>query len=317
MIDKVAPEADYLTETQVAQLLRAINPRRVGTYEKNAKLKLAHVEAYELRAHLNRILGFARWSEDVLDQQFVFHREEERQGNNGPYTMHTVVYRSIVRLTVCAPSGKTLATYTEGATGDATGSTLADTHDQALKTSASQAFKRCCANLGDQFGLSLYAKGSRAALVKQTLLMPDVAPASEGVDEHVEESVPEDDTVTPEPETRQTNNPTHPSVPVTPPAPVDHPVPPEQEVSPDKEAERRAKAAQEVRDQALAGPQDDTTPNRFLSHLTGVALKGGLLQERVSNAFGAEVTLKVFLEECLKNTARGKQGSPAPEAAAR
>ena len=55
--------------------------------------------------------------------------------------------------------------YTEWAAGDATNPTLADAHDQAIKTAESQAFKRCAVNLGDQFGLSLYKNGSTDATV--------------------------------------------------------------------------------------------------------------------------------------------------------
>jgi len=60
--------SSYLTGEQIAQLLKAINPLRVG---KNAKGH-SHVEAYEIRAHLNRLFGFARWSADVLDQRLGF-----------------------------------------------------------------------------------------------------------------------------------------------------------------------------------------------------------------------------------------------------
>jgi hypothetical protein len=61
------------------------------------------------------------------------------------------------------------ASYTEWAAGDATNPTLADAHDQAIKTAESQAFKRCAVNLGDQFGLSLYKNGSTAASVGEVI----------------------------------------------------------------------------------------------------------------------------------------------------
>lgn len=181
----------YLTREQVDQLLKAINPLRVGKDGKG----FSHVEAYELRAHLNRIFGFARWSEEVTEQVLIFESE-----SNGRWT---VCYRSIVKVTVCSPCcGSWLATYTEGATGEAKNQpSRGDAHDLALKTSQSQAFKRAVVNLGDQFGVSLYAgwtcaecKGNNrkcsaclgsgvpkdAALVRATIVMPATAKGESG-----------------------------------------------------------------------------------------------------------------------------------------
>lgn len=172
----------YFTDAQLGQLLRPINSARVGKDGKG----FAHVEAYEIRAHLNRILGFARWSEEVLEQTMVF----EDSTVDGNRTKWTVCYRSLLRLTVCDPAGHPLAVYTEGATGDATNMpSRADAHDMALKTSQSQAFKRAAMNLGDQFGLSLYNKGSMRPLVVRTLLWEppaaDEAQPAAGPDEHI------------------------------------------------------------------------------------------------------------------------------------
>jgi hypothetical protein len=85
--------------------------------------------------------------------------EREVSGKDGK-TRWNVIYRA--RCTVDVGGG---ALYTEWAAGDATNPTLADAHDQAIKTAESQAFKRCAMNLGDQFGLSLYRNGSTDATV--------------------------------------------------------------------------------------------------------------------------------------------------------
>lgn len=172
----------YLHDNQIEQLLRPINGTRVSKDGKG----FSHVEAYEIRAHLNRIFGIARWSEEVLAQELVF---ETSTGTEKP--KWTVCYRSLVRLTVFDPHGGQLATYTEGATGDATNMpSRADAHDMALKTSQSQAFKRAAVNLGDQFGLSLYNKGSLRPLVMRTLVGMPTAQAEteteESVDAHID-----------------------------------------------------------------------------------------------------------------------------------
>lgn len=174
--------SDYFTPAQHAQLLKPINPARVGRDGKG----FSHVEAYEIRAHLNRVVGFARWSADLIDKQLVF--EDGKEGR------WSVCYLATVRLTIDAPDGTFLATYTEAATGEAKNQpSRGDAHDLAVKTAESQAFKRCAVNLGDNFGLSLYAKGSLAPLVKATLMAPDSgtpAAATEPVDAHITEPLP-------------------------------------------------------------------------------------------------------------------------------
>lgn len=169
-----SPETDrrlgdsYLSETQVSHLLGPINPQRVARANGQS-----HVEAYEIRAHLNRIFGIARWDEQVIDQQLVYEERIEpgTLKPNDPHVRWSVLYRTLVRLDVRAPDGTHLATYTEGATGEAINQPHRhEAHDLALKTSQSQALKRCAVNLGDQFGLSLYRKGSTAQLVQGTLV---------------------------------------------------------------------------------------------------------------------------------------------------
>jgi Rad52/22 family double-strand break repair protein len=192
----------YLSYAQVAKLLEPINEKRVSTDGKG----FSHVEAYELRAQMTRLFGFARWSEDVTEQALIFEDErtllkkdyKTKQPIPGTeYQAWTVAYRSVVRVTVCAPDGTILCTYTEGATGEASNQpSRGDAHDLALKTSQSQAFKRAVVNLGDAFGISLYRKGSTQALVFRTLVAPtegNKAPEPEhraDVDAHITETLP-------------------------------------------------------------------------------------------------------------------------------
>lgn len=154
--------SQYLTEEQVAKLLEPIHPRRVSTRD-----GMAYVEAHDVKAHLTRIFGFARWSSDVIDQQLIAERQV--QTKNGKDAFY-VCYRSIVRLTICAPDGTVLATYTEGHVGDSTHPTQGDAHGNALTNSESYALKRCAIALGDQFGLSLYNRGQTSKIVGKTLV---------------------------------------------------------------------------------------------------------------------------------------------------
>ena len=153
----------YLTNEQQTQLLKPINPLRVAHAQ-----GLSHLEAWDVRAHLNRILGFARWSADLLNIEMLY---EDKTTTRSGTSAWSVGYRATMRLTICAPDGSTLATYTEAAAGGPMPNpSRADCHDMAIKTAESQALKRCATNLGDQFGLSLYDEGRTDAVVLATLL---------------------------------------------------------------------------------------------------------------------------------------------------
>lgn len=148
-----------LTSEQVSQLLKPIDPARVGTDGKG----FAHVEAWDVRRTMNQIFGFAGWSAEVVRMELVSEREvQTRQGKPA----WNVIYRAQCVLRIGEAFGDA-ATYTEWAAGDATNPVLADAHDQAIKTAESQAFKRSAVNLGDQFGLSLYKNGSTDATVRE------------------------------------------------------------------------------------------------------------------------------------------------------
>ena len=176
-----APHGPYLTPEQVAVLLRPIAPSRVAVMSQGGT-RLSYVEAWDIRAHLNRIFGFGRWSADVIDLHGIYEEQVASQaqgGGSGSRPRWTCAYRATVRLTVNAPDGTVLATYTEAAAGSPMGPMpdRADAHDMAMKTAESQAFKRCAANLGTQFGLSLYDNGSTDDVVRRTLVGGEPEPA--------------------------------------------------------------------------------------------------------------------------------------------
>lgn len=156
-------QASYLTDKQVEQLLAPINPRRVQDLK-----GMAYVAQHDVRAHMNRIFGFARWSTQVIATDFIF--EEEVTTSKGGAAWKTG-YRAVVRVEIHAADGTVLATYEDAhVSGNAPQPDRAEAHALALTSAVSTAFKRACTNLGDQFGLSLYEKGQRSALVKGTLV---------------------------------------------------------------------------------------------------------------------------------------------------
>jgi hypothetical protein len=183
MVPRVRPPQNpsYLTENQVNTLLRRLHPSRIER-RTVAGMQLSYLNQADVRAHLTRMFGFARWSADVLDTQLLFEETfQARDPKTGvlrvdkydePIMHWYVAWRVTLRLTICAPDGEWLATYTETAIGGATLPQRHEALDMALKTAESDALKRSAANLGDQFGLGLYQKGSTKPIVGVTLNHP-------------------------------------------------------------------------------------------------------------------------------------------------
>lgn len=142
-----------LNQAQIEQLLKGINPNRVAQRRGGGGKSLSYVEAFDIKAHMIRIFGYAEWNWDVTAADLVFEEHDGRNWNVG--------YRVIGRLTIHS----TGATYTEAAVGIASLPSRGEAHDMAVKTGESDAFKRAAINLGDQFGLSLYKNGQTSPVV--------------------------------------------------------------------------------------------------------------------------------------------------------
>jgi len=146
-----------LNEQQYEQLLKPLNPSRVAKRQGGGR-SLSYLEAWDVKAHLNRVFGFLNWSSDVQESALAF----EEQNAKGQWH---VGYK--VTLTLSFPSE--LCTYTESAVGFASLPSRGEAHDMAIKTAESDALKRAAINLGTQFGLSLYNNGSVKDVVGATL----------------------------------------------------------------------------------------------------------------------------------------------------
>jgi Rad52/22 family double-strand break repair protein len=157
----------YLSDKQIELLLKPIHSQRV------LQLKgLSYVEGHDIRAELNRIFGFAGWSFEILDTTLIC--ETEVKTNAGKPAWY-VVYRSRARLILFTPPPwdgyrEILATYDGTHAGESTHPVRGEAHGNAVTNSETYALKRCAMNLGDQFGLSLYNKGSLEPIVRWTLV---------------------------------------------------------------------------------------------------------------------------------------------------
>jgi len=153
---------DYLTSEQVQLLLKPIHPQRVRKTQ-----GMSHVEGYDIRAELNRVFGFCRWSEEILHQSLVCEYETKTHAGKDAWC---VVYNTRVRLTIHAPDGGYLTFYDGSHVGESTHPSRGEAHGNAITNSATYALRRAAINLGDQFGLGLYNKGSLDPIVRWTLV---------------------------------------------------------------------------------------------------------------------------------------------------
>ena len=164
------------SKAQRDTLLQPIKPYRVGKDGKG----FSHVEAYEIKAHLNRIFGFEGWSTTIDSLTVVFEEPAEWSASETP--KWTVAYLCSMTLSVFSEDGVLVKQSSDASTGDATNQkTRSDAHDLAVKSAVSGALKRCATALGDQFGLSLYAKGSMEALVKRVIPYEDESPVPQAL----------------------------------------------------------------------------------------------------------------------------------------
>lgn len=153
-----------LNNAQYEQLLKPLNPARVAKRQGGGR-SLSYLEAWDVKAHLNRIFGFLNWSSDVIESSLAFEEKNEKgQWHIG--------YKVTLRLTISSSIAFD-TTYTEAAVGFASLPSRGEAHDMAIKTAESDALKRAAINLGTQFGLSLYNNGGTADVVGKTL---DVMP---------------------------------------------------------------------------------------------------------------------------------------------
>ena len=150
-----------LNDKQYEQLLKPLNPSRVAKRNGGGR-QLSYLEAWDVKAHLNRIFGFLNWSADVKEAVLAFEEKNEK----GQWH---VGYKVVLVLRIDNGSEWSSASYTEAAVGFATLPSRGEAHDMAIKTAESDALKRAAINLGTQFGLSLYNNGATKDVIGTTL----------------------------------------------------------------------------------------------------------------------------------------------------
>jgi hypothetical protein len=150
-----------LTPEQVAMLMLPLHPGRVLSLDGNS-----HLAAWDIRAMLTRVFGFAGWCDEQLEPTTLLYEVETTTKAGKP--AYKVGYKASRRLTVMDKDGNLLAFWDATAMSDQTMPDFkrADAHDFAARTAESIALKRCATNLGSCFGLSLYNNGSLEEAVR-------------------------------------------------------------------------------------------------------------------------------------------------------
>jgi hypothetical protein len=265
----------YFTAAQIEQLLKPINPRRVQERDGNA-----YVAAHDIKAHLTRIFGFGRYSSELVEHHLICDNETTTKAGKPAWY---VVYRAVVKLTVCAPDGTPVCVYTEAHVGESTHPVRGEAHGNAITNAESYALKRCAVHLADQFGASLYNKGQRSAMIGRTFLMPDADPSA---------TSPDVDASTPQVHAEREESPAPDSLPQRP-------------IETNKPKPRSEVKAQDLADQALAvggSPKDRLTA---LTKLQLASITSGTKDEPVNGPVG-QMTLGQLLAECIAGSRLGR-----------
>lgn len=165
------------TQQQLQALMAPLNANRVSARTQSGR-SLSYLEAWDVKAALIRVFGFANFSADVVDSKVIRmerdapaftgsgdskRRKMDADGN--PDFNWSVTAMVTLRLRI----HMTDATYTETAIASQTGPDVGEVADFAVKTAESDALKRCAINLGTQFGLGLYNNGGLGDVVRVLL----------------------------------------------------------------------------------------------------------------------------------------------------
>lgn len=158
-----------LPSEQVKMLAEPLDRARVKGRKGRGGSQFSYLETHDVKRNLTRIFGYGGWGKRIVEQVQVAAVQVEKDNGAGkaPTKGWHVAYRCVVRLTVrgCEP--------TEGSGyGDAVEygpGALATCNELALKESESDALKRAATDLGDQFGLILYAKAEDQARIESMM----------------------------------------------------------------------------------------------------------------------------------------------------
>lgn len=166
------------SDRQTRALSRNVPQRHVRSRVRDGK-ELAYVEGWYVLAEANRIFGFDGWDRETVETKCIMGREVRG--------ISTAVYSARVRVTV--RTGDRLIVRDGHGTGEATGQSVGEVHDRALKAAETDATKRALATFGKAFGLALYAPAQSGYPKRGRVTGPDVEAESADAAQPPEELV--------------------------------------------------------------------------------------------------------------------------------
>ena len=131
---------------------------------------MSYLEEWDVEAHLTRIFGFEGWDKEITYRTIY---EEQRVRDNGSLWAGTWPTPLPASWRFATSTASTLRPRWTRQLGDAKNQpSRADANHLALTSAVSTALKRAAKGLGNQFGLSLYNKGSVVPVVTSSLGLP-------------------------------------------------------------------------------------------------------------------------------------------------
>lgn len=146
-----------LAEDVILELVEPLDPNRVRRRRGRGSGQFEYLAGHDVKRRMNEIFGFGGWSSRRISNVLIGAVEVKNQ--EGKEGWH-VGYQATVEVSIMLEDG-TWVSYSDDGYGDGVeyGPAARITAcELALKEAVTDAFKRACTYLGDQFGLILYAK---------------------------------------------------------------------------------------------------------------------------------------------------------------
>ena len=158
------PEKSAFIERAELELSKPLDPNAIREREGPQKRMLSYVSGPDVYRRMNRAFGRLGWSRSILERGIV-HQETRTYKNDNPrkkgpaeVTKHYIYAECQAEVRICF-RGEVIACHQDIGHGSAEGyRNKGEAIEKAMKTAATDAFKRCVHALGPALGLALYWK---------------------------------------------------------------------------------------------------------------------------------------------------------------
>jgi hypothetical protein len=156
-----------LTAEQIKRLLTPVRGDRIVQKQGNS-----YVPTHEVKAELSRVFGPGNWDHTIHDLRLLWETEFYDEAKKK--TFYRACYLCACTLRIRDYEGNQIAQVTEyHAEANSNLPDRGEAHAMAVTSVESYALRRAALDLGDAFGLHLYADGQLAPLVRGSLIFTD------------------------------------------------------------------------------------------------------------------------------------------------